>query len=394
MGDAAVHLLLVEDNLADARLLQENLAEPGESSFRVTHAGRLSEAVDFLRTDRFDAVLLDLTLPDSNSLDTVRRVHVEAPRTAIVVLTGLDNEALGVEAVRQGAQDYLVKGQTERRLLMRSVRYAIERQRTEEELAKYRDSLEELVAHRTAALATSNAVLQEQMLERARVEEALDITRRKLNTNLEQQRRHLASELHDSVGQQLIGLKLALEHVMACGKPALGPDCAKTLGGAIEECMTLIREVRTISHGLYPPALEAFGLASALRQLAVEVGRTCPATVTCPEEMEAARYSQDAEIALFRIAQEAVHNAIVHGRAKKIDIQLNHEAGDILMTVTDDGVGFAPSKATGKGLGLISMRDRASTAGGDLTITSRPSETRLVVRIPAEPRPPANQATA
>ena len=393
MGDKPLHLLLVEDNTADARLLQEELAAPEDSGFRVTHAQRLAEAVSFLRADPFDAILLDLTLPDSDSLDTVRRAHAEAPRTPIVVLTGLDNESIGIEAVRHGAQDYLVKDQTDCRLLVRAVRYAIERQRTEEELARYRDSLEDLVAHRTAALATTNAVLQEQMIERARAEEALEAARGKLTTDREQQRRHLAAELHDSVGQQLIGLKLALEHVLAHGKAKTDDDLGRTLAGAVEQCMALIREVRAISHGLYPPSLEAFGLVTALRQLAGEAGRTCPVTVRCPEGIEAARFPRDAEIAMFRIAQEAVNNAIVHGRAKRVDLGLERQAGEIVMTVTDDGVGFAPARASGKGLGLISMRDRATTAGGSISITSRPGETRLEARVPAEPRTSAGRTT-
>jgi signal transduction histidine kinase len=387
-----LHLLLIEDNPADARLLKESMAESVETTFRVTHAERMSEALDALKAGPFQAILLDLTLPDSTSLDTVRRVHTAAPRTPIVVLTGLDNESVGVEAVRQGAQDYLVKGQTDRRLLTRAVLHAIERQRTEEELARYRDSLEELVAQRTAALATSNAILQEQMIERARVEDALDVARRKLTTDREQQRRHLAAELHDSVGQQLIGLKLVLEHVLARGKATMDPELAKTLSGAIEQSMALIREVRAISHGLYPPSLEAFGLAAGLRQLAGEASRTCPVNVRCNEALEAARFSQDAEIALFRIAQEAIHNSIVHGHAKHINLTLDHQEGELRMTVADDGVGFNPDRGAGKGLGLISMRDRVTTAGGDLAITSHRGETRIEVRIPSEPRASVGQA--
>jgi signal transduction histidine kinase len=387
MNEATLHLLLVEDNPGDARLLREDLIEPGASDFQITHVAQLSEAVRLLRSDRFHIILLDLTLPDSDGLETLRRIHGESPRTPVVVLTGLDNESLGIDAVRQGAQDYLVKDQTDRRLLIRSIHYAIERKHAEDELARYRDSLEELVAHRTAALATTNAVLQDQMVERARAEEALEAARRKLMTDREQQRRLLASELHDSVGQQLIGLKLALEHVMARSKASLDTDAARTLAGTVETCMALIREIRSLSHGLYPPSLEAFGLAAALKQMTGDAGRTCPVKLECHSSCETMRFHPDAEIAVFRIAQESIHNAVTHSGAKQIDVKLDCSDGNLNLTIVDDGAGFTPAKAAGKGLGLISMKDRATTVGGSLNIVSRPGETRIEAHIPAEVRP-------
>jgi len=251
MAEETIRVLLVEDNPADARLLRENLAESGGPTFRVTHAGRAAEAAQCLLLEHFDIVLLDLSLPDSNSLDTVRRIHRDARRTPIVVLTGFADEARGVEAVRQGAQDYLVKGQADSRLLVRAIRYAIERQRIEEELARYRDSLEELVAARTADLETANVALQQEIAERLRAEEALASARRKLATDRERQRLMLASELHDSIGQELIAMKFALERVLTDSQVCLDAQPAETLRGAIEKCVSLIREVRSICHGLY-----------------------------------------------------------------------------------------------------------------------------------------------
>jgi len=383
MTDAPLAVLLVEDNAAAARLLSEDLAESTAPGFQVTHADCLAAAVGRLKESRFDLVLLDLTLPDSDSLDTVRRVRREAPHTPIVVLTGMESEALGVEAVREGAQDYLPKGQTDRRLLVRAIRYALERHRVEEELARYRDRLEELVARRTAALASTNRVLQEQMLERQRAEEELAAARRKLATDQEQQRRHLAGELHDAVGQELIGLKMSLERTLAQGQKVLGQECHSTLCTAVQKCMELIREVRTISHGLYPPALQMFGLVASLRQLASGCPSPPVVAVSVGAAVENTRFDGEVEIALFRIAQEAIQNALRHGRAAHVHIHVNYADGAATLAVVDDGVGFDALRSWGEGLGLMSMRDRALTAGGTLRITSKPGETRVEVCVPA-----------
>ena len=123
-------VLLVEDNPADARLVREMLRDVIPSP-TVTHAMRLHEAVDHLRTEGFNAVLLDLTLPDSNGLETFVRARREAPNAPIVVLTGLADEELAARAVREGAQDYLIKGQVDGPLLFQSIRYAVERHASE-----------------------------------------------------------------------------------------------------------------------------------------------------------------------------------------------------------------------------------------------------------------------
>ena len=129
MESKPIRVLLVEDNLGDADLLQETLAEGASAQFELTGVSRLGEALQRLFEEHFDVVLLDLGLPDSQGLDTFVRTHAAAPDVPIVVLTGLDDEMLAVKAVQAGAQDYLVKGQVDSNLLVRSLRYAIERHR-------------------------------------------------------------------------------------------------------------------------------------------------------------------------------------------------------------------------------------------------------------------------
>lgn len=129
-----MRLLLVEDNLGDARLLREMCREPSSLALELTHVACLQEAEAHLVVHAPDLIVLDLGLPDAQGLDAVRRVHAAAPRLPLVVLTGLDDESVAVQALQQGAQDYLIKGQLETRGLMRTLRYAIERKVLEEAL--------------------------------------------------------------------------------------------------------------------------------------------------------------------------------------------------------------------------------------------------------------------
>jgi signal transduction histidine kinase len=155
-----IHILLVEDNPADARLLRESLAESRAAPFELTHVERLDAALARLDAERFDVVLLDLSLPDSAGLDTLSRAHARFPGVPIVVLTGQADKELALEAIRQGAQDYLVKGQVDGNLLVRAIRYAIERKAAQEVIRQWNVQLEQRVAERTAELAQSAAALQ------------------------------------------------------------------------------------------------------------------------------------------------------------------------------------------------------------------------------------------
>ncbi|KAF3891199.1 response regulator [Tolypothrix bouteillei VB521301] len=127
-------VLLVEDNPGDVRLLQEFLLEVPSVEFVLKQVQQLDEALKSLEEESFDVILLDLLLPDSQGLETFVKIHCQTPAIPVIVLTGFNDENLAINAMQQGAQDYLVKGQVNGDLLFRSMRYAIERQRTEEAL--------------------------------------------------------------------------------------------------------------------------------------------------------------------------------------------------------------------------------------------------------------------
>jgi signal transduction histidine kinase len=144
-------VLLVEDNLGDARLLREMLNEQKPRNTELTHVEFMREAEKYLAEHAVDIILLDLGLPDAEGLGAVRRARIAAPDVTLVVLTGLDDELLAAQALQEGAQDYLIKGQIETRALLRALRYGLERKR----LAQLQDEFISTVSHELRTPLTS-----------------------------------------------------------------------------------------------------------------------------------------------------------------------------------------------------------------------------------------------
>lgn len=160
MFNETMHVLIIEDNAGDARLIQEMLA--GGRIFRsvLVHAATLSEGLECLGKNKFDIILLDIGLPDSDGLNSIHKIKELARKTPIVILTGLNDRPTSVEALKLGVQDYLEKGEIDSESLSRSLRYAVERKNVEETLINAKDELENRVRERTEELINTNALLK------------------------------------------------------------------------------------------------------------------------------------------------------------------------------------------------------------------------------------------
>jgi len=135
MNEKVIRIILVEDNPGDAIIIKEMLKDIYDTNFELIHFQRVDEGVKHINED-FDIMLLDLNLPDSQGIETFKTMNMNAPELPIIILTGLLDEELAIKIVSEGAQDYLVKGQIDKQLLTRSIKYSIERKNIEIDLRK------------------------------------------------------------------------------------------------------------------------------------------------------------------------------------------------------------------------------------------------------------------
>ena len=145
--NAELKVLLIEDNPGDAFLIKFYLEESTGTNYVLTHAEELATAKEFLSNDKYDILLLDLNLPDSFGVETIKHLLDEFPGNLVIVLTGLTDESIGIQAVQMGAQDFLVKGRFDGKVLNSSIRYAFERFQLTLQLKNYKEELE-MMRHR------------------------------------------------------------------------------------------------------------------------------------------------------------------------------------------------------------------------------------------------------
>jgi signal transduction histidine kinase len=210
MDKDPIHILLIEDNDEQVVFLGKLLAESETGEFELHVAGDLEKGLDRLKDGGIQLILLDLSLPDSDGLETFLRVIEAEPDLPLVVLSGLNDVALAIEIVQLGAQDYLVKGHVDNHLLVRSLQYAIERKRIQIQIKKANDQLEFRVRERTDALLQMNAKLQQEIAVRRAAEDALTESNRQLASAMEvmraTQREMIQRERMNALGRMANGI--------------------------------------------------------------------------------------------------------------------------------------------------------------------------------------------
>jgi two-component system sensor histidine kinase UhpB len=196
----------------------------------------------------------------------------------------------------------------------------------------------------------------------------------------EEERARVARDLHDEVNQALTGLLLRLEAARKKAPPELAAELAeiRTLANqAMQELLSLARQLR-------PTALDDLGLRAALAGHVRELARQGVVDADFEAEGALGELPADVQIVVYRVAQEALSNAVRHAEAEHVSVELDREGDEVRLAVADDGHGFAFDRI-GTGLGIAGMRERALLVGGDLQVESRPGEgTRVRLRVPIE----------
>jgi signal transduction histidine kinase len=361
MRARALKVLLVEDNAGDARLLREMFTTERPGSIELTHLMRMSEALVHLAKGGVDIVLLDMGLPDGHGLDTVRRARAVAPDVPLIVLTGLDDEALAAEAMKEGAQDYLIKGQIENRALPRALRHAIERHRMQAETdhirmsqLQFKDEFLSHVSHELRSPLTAIyqfvTILQDGLAGEVNVEQHqhLEIVLRNVK-----QLRAMINDLLEVTSLQAGKLLIRLQRTSASDAIAYAVDTLQ--GSARDKGIALDFEIE----GRLP---DVWADPTRIRQI------------------------------LIILVDNAIKFTPSHGTIKVKGRRLEADSGVVVIEVADSGCGISAEKTEliferlfqvsdpamaarkGLGLGLYICKELVSRQGGKIWATSVPGE--------------------
>ena len=360
----SLRTLLVEDSQMDAELLARALERGG---FALTWA-RVDTSEDMeqaLQKQMWDLILCDHAMPRFSApgaLELLKRHKLDVP---FIIVSGYIEEETAVAAMKAGAHDYIMKDRlgrlvpaVERELRDAQVRHA--RAKSEEALRRAHEELELRVEQRTADLKATNLKLQNLIEERKRLEnELLEIA--------ENERRRIGFDLHDDLGQKLTGMALmmkGLERKLANE----GRTCveeARRIHSLMEE---IIHHTHNLARQFSSLDVKGDDLPTLFKGLAANVKKLFD--VTCNFSLKGAvpALAQHTTLQLYKIAQEAVSNAIKHGKATQVSISLINHDVRLVMTVKNDGLPFSEPSGKSTRMGLRIMHYRANTIGATLEV--------------------------
>jgi len=425
--NAAVNVLLVEDNAEHVDFFSQLLASSDAVvNFRLHTAATLEAGLARLKSRDIQLILLDLTLPDSDGLETFIRVVESNPDVAIVVLSGINDVTLAIETVQLGAEDYLVKGHVDNHLLVRSMQYAIERKRVQLQLKKANDELESRVQERTALLQQANARLQKEIAERKRAEEETLDSNRQLAAALDKlratQQQIIQRERMHALGRMANGIAHDFNNALApilgfsellSMKPELRGDKAKVkdyiemIHSSAKESAKVVGRLREFYR--YRDGTEIFTpvvLNDVVQQVvsftqprwkdqALAAGQTIEIRTELGNVPTVAGNEGELREVLINLLFNAV-DAIP--RRGTIVIRTEVQGRWLVITVTDDGIGmseevkarclepfFTTKGQEGTGLGLGSVYGIIRRHEGEIDIRSEPGRgTTVAVSLPLE----------
>lgn len=386
-------ILLVEDNMGDARLLREMLREPGCEHVQLSHVQTILEAEESLTKRHIDVVLLDLGLPDVQGLEALERTRAAAPGTPVMVLTGLDDQALAVRALHVGAQDYLIKDQLTTKGLMRALCHSIERHTMEEALFAEKERAvamnQELVIayQKQRELTVTAETLNEQLQAEVSVSRQVqaELTARDLHDRaMLKEKNVLLGEIHHRVKNnlQIVNSLLDLQSAQI-HDPAVFD--------MLRVCQHRIRSMALIHQTLYQSndfAQVDFGmflnsLAPAMVQSYIEDSERVLLSINVVNMHLPINAAVPCGLLLNELISNCLKHAFPGGRHGRIDIDFVREDGEYAMlTVSDDGVGipenFDLSQTESLGMQLVFLL--ADQIGGTMTV-NRSNPTSFILRF-------------
>lgn len=264
-----------------------------------------------------------------------------------------------------------------------------ERKRWEDALREAHAQLETRVLQRTAELATANDALDAELTERRHAEERIRALMRRLITVQEDERRRIARDLHDHLGQQVAGLSLKIDALNEVSRE--NPVLHSAVDDAQQTISKLDRDLDFFTWEMRPAALDDLGLAVTLDNFIREWSKEFGIQADFHSRgLDHVRFAYEVETNLYRITQEALNNIYKHARASRAGVILERRGGQAVLIIEDDGIGFdrteKPTAAHDKGVGLLGMQERAAFLGGTVEIETAPGKgTTVFVQVPLLP---------
>ena len=379
-------VLIIEDSLADFKLAALLLKESSVPSFGIRHAVRLEEALKILGTESFDIILLDLDLPDSSGLDGLKKITGRPGSPPVVVLTGLEDEEMGLEALKHQASDFLVKGRLTLNGLIRSLLYALERKRAEEILKRDKEAFERLVEERTRELVKAQMELEK--------------TKRLSDIGV------LATTVAHELRNPLAAIGIAVYNIR---RIVIHPDIDKPLGHIdkmLVESDQIINNLLSYSR-IRPPHYERVNIIDILEESIAFIEDKRIKYISIIKNLDSLKnISIEADpVQIKEILNNILNNACDAAPSKKgkgkdkakVKVAAENEDEFIKVAIEDSGTGmdqetlekafdpFFTTKAKGTGLGLSVCRQIVDFHGGSISIESEAGQgTVVIVRLPKE----------
>jgi two-component system, NarL family, sensor histidine kinase UhpB len=344
-------VLIVEDSERDAALLVREL-QRAEYSPVHTRVETAQDMKDALANREWDIILSDYVIPGFGGLAALQVLHDRKLDIPFIVVSGQIGEDVAVEAMKAGANDYIMKGNLKR------LGPAIERELADAENRKKRHQAEEDLERLAAELRTlAQRLLQIQ----------------------EEERWNIARELHDEIGQQMTVLKLLQERT----KRALGENVPSELNTAQEMVTKLTNQVRSMSLRLRPGTLDDLGLLPTLESHLKDFSANTGIQVDFKQNGLEIELGRDTKIGAYRIIQESLTNIARHAKASQVTVAVDAKNKILEIVVQDNGPGFNPAAVPTNSSGLRGMRERARYLGGSFSLESAPGKgTKISVQLP------------
>src|SRR5579872_3458893 len=377
---ARPRILIADDNSDMRQYLSRLLAE----QYDVETVSDGKAALEAARERPPNLILSDVMMPglDGFQLLAAIRDDQRTRRIPVVLLSARAGEESRVEGMQAGADDYLIKPFSARELLARiSARLEITRLQAEGEQL-YRDlaeSLEKKVQVRTRQLEQRTAELLKQS------EDIRNLSARLLQIQ-DEERRHIARELHDSAGQTLAVLAMTLAQLTQ-GVKEKAPGMSQAAEATESIVQQLQQEIRTASYLLHPPLLDENGLTSALGWYTQGLKERTGLNISLDVPANFGRIQRELELVIFRLVQECLTNIHRHSGSKTAIIRLARHEDTVSLEVRDEGKGISPERLAeiqsgGSGVGIRGMRERVAQFSGTMNVESDSSGTRILVTIP------------